>query len=89
MISGCIEILWCMSRSLAQLQLQKGELLLEIEHQRDMGDARLLEEDKYLADDNVGDMETTSGEHQHYWLLAIKTAWKAKLLWEQQEQQHT
>jgi hypothetical protein len=68
---------------------EKEELLLEIEHQRNLGDAGLLEEDKYLVEDNLGDMETTLGEHQHYWLLAIKTAWKAKLLWEQQEQKQT
>jgi hypothetical protein len=68
---------------------KKEELLLEIERQWDLGDAGLLEEDKYLAEVNLGDMETTSGERQHYWLLAIQTAWKAKLLWEQQEQQQT
>ncbi len=62
---------------------------MEIERQQDLGDAGLLEEDKYLAEVNLGDMETTSGERQHYWLLAIQTAWKAKLLWEQQEQQQT
>jgi hypothetical protein len=28
-------------------------------------------------------MATTTGEQQHYWLLGIKTAWKAKILWEQ------
>jgi hypothetical protein len=59
---------------------EKEELLLEIERQRDLGDARLLDEDKYLAEVNLGDLETTSGERQHYWLLAIKTAQKAKLL---------
>ncbi len=68
---------------------KKEELLLEIERQRDLGDAGLLDEDKYLAEVNLGDLETTSGEHQHYWLLAIKTVWKAKLLWKQQEQQQT
>jgi hypothetical protein len=68
---------------------KKEELLLEIEHQWDLGDAGLLEEDKYLAEFNLGDMETTSGEHQHYWLLAIKTARKAKILQEQQGQQQT
>jgi hypothetical protein len=59
---------------------KKEELLLEIEHQRDLGDAGLLDEDKYLAEVNSGDLETTSGERQHYWLLAIKTVRKAKLL---------
>ena len=31
----------------------------------------------------------TSGERQHYWLLAIQTAQNAKLLREQWEQQQT
>ncbi len=62
---------------------------MEIELQRDLGDAGLLEEDKYLAKVNLGDMETTSGERQQYWLLAIQTVWKAKLLREQQERQQT
>jgi hypothetical protein len=68
---------------------KKEELLLEIERQRDLGDAGLLDEDKYLAEVNLGDLETTSGERQHYWLLAIKTVRKAKLLQEQQERQQT
>jgi hypothetical protein len=68
---------------------KKEELLLEIERQWDLGDAGLLEEDKYLVEVNLGDLETTLGECLHYWLLAIKTAQKAKLLWEQQEQQQT
>jgi hypothetical protein len=68
---------------------KKEELLLEIEPQRDLGDAGLLDEDKYLAEDNLGNLETILGERQHYWLLAIKTAWKAKLLQEQQEGQQT
>ena len=59
---------------------KKEELLLEIECQWDLGDVGLLEEDKYLVEVNLGDMETTSAECQHYWLLAIKTAQKAKLL---------
>ena len=65
---------------------KKEELLLEIEHQWDLGDAGLLDEDKYLVEVNLGDLETTSGECQHYWLLAIKTARKAKLLQEQHGQ---
>ena len=62
---------------------KKEELLLEIEHQRALGDSGLLDEDKYLAEVNLDEMLATSGEHQHYWLLAIKTACKAKLLQEQ------
>jgi hypothetical protein len=68
---------------------KKEELILEIERQRELGDAGLLEEDKYLAEVNLGDIENTLGECLHYWLLAIKTARKAKKLREQQEQQQT
>jgi hypothetical protein len=68
---------------------KKEELLLKIEHQRKLGVAGLLEEDKYFAEVNLEGLETTSGEQQHYWLLAFKTIWKAKILQEQQEQQQT
>jgi hypothetical protein len=52
----------------------KEELLVEIERQRELGDAGLLEEDKYLAEVNLEEMATSLGEQQHYWLLAIQTA---------------
>ncbi len=68
---------------------EKEELLMEIERQRDLGNAGLLEEYKYLAEVKLGDMETTLGERLHYWLLAIKTVRKAKLLREQQEWKQT
>jgi hypothetical protein len=68
---------------------RKEELLREIERQQELGDKGLLEEDKYLAEVNLEGLETTLGERQHYWLLAIKTAQKAKILREQQEQQQT
>jgi hypothetical protein len=68
---------------------KKEELLLEIEHHRKLGDTGLLEEDKYLAEVNLEGLETPSGEWQHYWFLAIKTAWNTKILWEQREQQQT
>jgi hypothetical protein len=66
---------------------RKEELLRKIERQRELGDAGLLEEDKYLAEVNLEGLEDTSGERQHYWLLAIKTTRKAKILREQREQQ--
>jgi hypothetical protein len=40
----------------------KEELLVEIEHQRELEDAGLLEEDKYLAKVSMEEMATTSGE---------------------------
>ncbi len=66
---------------------RKEELLREIKRQHELGEAGLLEEDKYLAKVNLEGLEDTSGERQHYWLLAIETARKAKILWEQREQQ--
>ncbi len=66
---------------------RKEEPLREIKRQRELGDAGLLEEDKYLAEVNLEGLEDTSGERQHYWLLAIKTSRKAKILREQREQQ--
>ena len=53
---------------------KKEELLAEIEGQRELSNTGLLEEDKYLSEVNLEDMATSSGEQQHYWLLAIQTA---------------
>ena len=40
---------------------KKEELILEIKRQWELGDAGLLEEDKYLAEVNLGDIENTLG----------------------------
>ncbi len=61
--------------------LRKELLQQEIKHQLELGATGLLQEDKYL---NLEDLETTLGERQEYWLLAINAAWEAKLLWVQQ-----
>jgi hypothetical protein len=66
---------------------RKEELLVEIEHQRELGDAGLLEEDKYLAEVNLEEMSTSSGERHHYWLLAIQTARNYNALRAQRESQ--
>ena len=68
---------------------KKEELLVEIERQRDLGDAGLLEEDKYLAEVNLEEMETSLGEWQHYWILAIQTARNHYALRAQRESQQT
>jgi hypothetical protein len=67
---------------------KKEELLLEIERQRKLGDAGLLEEDKYLAEVNLEKMASSSGERQHYWLLALQTARNHYELRAQRESQH-
>ncbi len=67
--------------------VKKEELVVEIERQRDLGDAGLLEEDKYLAEVNLEEVATSSGERQHYWILAIQTARKNYALRVQRESQ--
>jgi hypothetical protein len=48
--------------------------LKEIEEQIELGEAGLLEEDNWMLEVNLGDMENSSGEQEEYWLLAIKAA---------------
>jgi hypothetical protein len=56
---------------------RKEELQREIEAQQDMGSAGLLEDDQFLAEVNLEDLESSSGERQEYWLLAIRGAREA------------
>ena len=63
--------------------------IMEIEHQQELGEAGLLEDDKYLAEVNLEEMATSSGERQHYWLLAIHTAQNHYALKAQRESQKT
>ena len=56
---------------------KKEELQREIERQQDLGATELLEEDKYLLEVNLEDLERSSGERQEYWLLAIQAARRA------------
>ena len=50
---------------------QKNELQMEIERQQELGTEGLLDDDCYLAECNLGDLEDTSGIRETYWLLAI------------------
>ncbi len=45
-----------------------------------MGYHGLLDEVLYLAEVNLEDLESTFGERQEYWLVAIPLAWEAGLL---------
>ncbi len=63
-----------------QATLRKEELQKEIETQQDLGYEGLLEEDQYLAEVNLEDLETSSGERQEYWLVAIRAAREACIL---------
>jgi hypothetical protein len=64
----------------------KEELIMEIERQRELGTEGLLEEDCYLAECNLGDLEDTLGIKETYWLLANQAAWEAGRLKEIQNQ---
>jgi hypothetical protein len=69
-----------------QATLRKDEIQQEIEGQMELGKAGLLEEDHCMVEVNLRDMETTSGEWEEYWLLAIRAAWEAAFLTRQQTQ---
>ena len=63
-----------------QATIRKEELQKEIEDQQEMGYDGLLEEDKFLAEVNLEDLENSSGERQEYWLVAIHAAREAQIL---------
>ena len=63
-----------------QATARKEELQTEIEEQRDLGGEGLREEDEYLMEINLDDLESSSGETQQYWLLAIRAARLAQQL---------
>ena len=63
-----------------QVTLQKEAIQQEIEEHMELGKAGLFEEDYWMVEVNLGDMETTSGEWEEYWLLAIRATWEAALL---------
>ena len=42
--------------------------------------AGLLEEDHWMMEVNLEDMESMTGEQEEYWLAAIKVAWLASKL---------
>ena len=51
---------------------RKEELQKEIEHQILLGGAGLEEQDRYLLEINVGDLETSSGDNPYYWIVAMR-----------------
>lgn len=63
---------------------RKEQIQKLIEDQIELGGEGLAEEDKWLLEINLEDLETTSGETQQYWLLAIMAARAALALRAQQ-----
>ncbi len=70
-----------------QVTLQKEEIQQKIEEQMELGKAGLLKEDHWMVEVNLGDMETTSGEREEYWLLVTRAAQEAALLTRRRTQQ--
>ena len=50
------------------------DIAAQIEEQLLQGGEDLLEEDAYLLEINLGDLQSSTGEQQEYWLLALKAA---------------
>ncbi len=59
---------------------EKEALQQEIEEQMEKGWSDLLDEDQYLAEVNLEDLEQSSGERQQYWLASIRAAREASRL---------
>jgi hypothetical protein len=52
----------------------KEEIQKQIEAQQAIGYDGFMEEDAFLEECNLNDLETTSGVEEQYWLLAVKAA---------------
>ena len=52
----------------------KEQLIKEIELQIEKGGEGLAEQDKWMLEIDIEKLETSSGERESYWLLAIQTA---------------
>ena len=57
--------------------IEKEKIQMEIEDQQAIGFDGFLEEDAYLGECNLGDLEITSGTDEQYWLLAVRAAREA------------
>jgi hypothetical protein len=69
-----------------QATIRKEAIQKETEEQMELGEAGLLEEDNWMLEVNLGDQESTLGEQEQYWLVAIKAAWEAAMLTRLNEQ---
>jgi hypothetical protein len=66
--------------------IRKEAIQKEIKEQMELGEAGLLEEDNWMLEVNPGDLESTSGEQEQHWLVAIKATWEAAMITRQNEQ---
>ena len=59
---------------------RKEEIRKALEDQLELGEEGLGEEVRFLLEINLDDLDTSSGEDQTYWLLALEAAWDARQL---------
>ena len=65
---------------------RKEEIWRELEYQMELGGEGLAEEDLYLLDINLDSLESSTGEDQAYWLIALRAA----RVWQQiQQERHS
>lgn len=59
---------------------RKEEIRWALEDQLELGEEGLDEDDRFLLEINLEDLDTSSGEDQAYWLLALEAARDARAL---------
>lgn len=67
--------------------MHKQQIRDEIRQQLELGGEGLSDEDQYLLEINLNNMEGTAGKKEEYWLLAIRAARVAKQLRDEAAQQ--
>ena len=63
---------------------RKTEIRGALEEQINLGEEGLAEEDRWLLEINLDDLDKSSGEDQPYWLMALQAAREARQLLLQQ-----
>jgi hypothetical protein len=53
---------------------RKERIMDEVEYQQELGGRDLREEDQWLLEVNLDDLEHSNGEREAYWVLAVETA---------------
>ena len=59
---------------------RKEEIRDALEEQLVLGEEELAEEDRFLLEINLDDLDHSTGEEQTYWLLALQAAKEARRL---------
>ena len=59
---------------------RKEEIRDALEEQLELGEEELAEEDRFLLEINLDDLDNSTGEDQTYWLLSLQAAREARQL---------